>query len=92
MPVDSFNPYSRRAATFQSGFGLVELIVTIAIVAVLAALALPSYQQTIKNNRSATEANAVSTGHAGETPFSSGPIARHVGVLPSGDGTSVLIP
>jgi predicted Zn-dependent protease len=41
------------------------------------------------DRRSAAEADAVSTGHAGEMSVSWGPVARHVGVLPSGDEFSV---
>lgn len=40
-----------------AGFGLIELMVTIAIVAILTAIALPSYQQSIKLNRVATDTN-----------------------------------
>jgi type IV fimbrial biogenesis protein FimT len=61
MPVDSCKSSSPTPPRRQAGFGLVELIITIVIVAVLAALALPSYQNTIKNNRTVTEANDLLT-------------------------------
>ena len=41
------------------------------------------------DRRSAAEAGADSTGHAAETPFSWGPAARHLGLLPSGAATDV---
>lgn len=42
-----------------SGFTLVELLVTIALVAVLASFALPAFQSTIQNNRLLACANKV---------------------------------
>ena len=44
---------SRRS----KGFTLVELMVTIAIVAILATIAFPSFQNTIRSNRIATASN-----------------------------------
>lgn len=41
----------------QSGFTLIEMMVTIAVVAILAALALPSFQQSLRSNRAATATN-----------------------------------
>lgn len=41
----------------STGFTLVELMITIAIVAILAALALPSFQGVIRSNRVATTTN-----------------------------------
>lgn len=40
-----------------SGFTLVELMVTIAIVAILLAVALPSFEQSLRSNRVATTTN-----------------------------------
>ncbi len=42
-----------------SGFTLIELLVTIAVVAILATLAVPSFQGVMMRNRAASEANQV---------------------------------
>ena len=41
----------------QTGFTLVELMITIAVAAVLLAIALPSFQQSLRSNRVATATN-----------------------------------
>lgn len=41
------------------------------------------------NRRSAAEANASSTGHAVDVAFGWGPVARHLGLVPSGDDGDV---
>ncbi len=44
---------------FTKGFTLIELMVTIAVVAILATIAFPSFQTTIRNNRVATSNNEI---------------------------------
>lgn len=45
----------------KKGFTLVELLITIALVAVISALAVPSFQTLIKKNRTSVEAQRVLT-------------------------------
>lgn len=71
----------------RGGFGLIELMITIAIVAILTAIALPSYQQSIQSNRTATEADdfisAINIAR-GEATTRSRPIT----LCPSADGAT----
>lgn len=71
----------------QSGFSLIELMVAIAVAAILAALALPSFQQTIRSNRVATTANEMLASLAlARTEAIKG--IGTAGVCPSSNGTS----
>ena len=71
----------------SKGFTLVELMVTIAVVAVLLAIALPSFRNVIQRNRVATASNDLlaSVSYARTTA-----IYRHqlVSMCPSDDGNS----
>ncbi|HRF83012.1 MAG: GspH/FimT family pseudopilin [Xanthomonadales bacterium] len=71
----------------QSGFTMIELMVTIAVVAILAALALPSFQASLRSNRVATTSNELLASLSlarTEAIRGLGP----AGVCPSADGTS----
>jgi type IV fimbrial biogenesis protein FimT len=48
-------------STKQTGFTLIELMVTIAVLAILLTIAIPSYQSMVRNNRIAAQANQVIT-------------------------------
>lgn len=69
------------------GFTLVELMVTIAIVAILAAIAFPSFQATIRSNRLATSSNELlaTIALARSEALRS---ARGAGICPSEDGAT----
>ena len=56
MPVRQFH-HGFRLSVPGRGFGLVELMITIAMIAVLTAIALPSYSYMIRGNRIVTETN-----------------------------------
>lgn len=45
----------------ETGFTMIELIVTIVIIAIVAAYAVPSFQQTVLNNRLTAQINEVSS-------------------------------
>lgn len=72
-----------------SGFTLIELMVTIAIVAILLAIGLPSFQGSMRSNRVATGTNEMIASIAlarSEAIRSPGGAA----LCPSGNGTSCL--
>ena len=48
---------SAAVTSIPKGFGLIELIVTISIIAILLAIALPSFQGTLNSNRTTSQMN-----------------------------------
>ncbi len=51
----------KKAANRQHGFTLIELMITIAIAVILMTVGIPSFSETIKNNRLTTEINELLT-------------------------------
>ena len=45
----------------QRGFTLIELMITLAIAAILLTVGVPSFQEMMRNNRAATQANEILT-------------------------------
>jgi type IV fimbrial biogenesis protein FimT len=79
----------RRIKTSNDGFSLVELMIVIAIVAILLVIALPSFRDTFNRNRITTESNDLVTAF---TLARSEAITRTVpvSVCPSSTGTSCI--
>ncbi len=71
----------------MSGVTLVELMVTVAVLAIVTAIALPSFQSTIRSNRAATAANELlaSLMLARSEAIRNG---NSAGICPSANGTS----
>ena len=71
----------------NTGFTLVELLITVALVAIVLGLGVPSFQSTVLNNRLTTQANALVAG----LQFARSEAvkrSRRVTVCRSADGTS----
>jgi len=61
-PQRTFNQYLSSKGFLNKGFSLLELIVVILIIAILVGTAIPSFTQSIQNNRLVTEVNELITG------------------------------
>lgn len=71
----------------QSGFTLIELMVAIAVVAILLAIGLPSFQQSLRSSRVVTSANEVLASLSLARTEAIRGLGR-AGVCPSADGTT----
>ncbi|MGA9422632.1 MAG: GspH/FimT family pseudopilin [Rhodanobacteraceae bacterium] len=58
---DQINKVSMHRCDAARGFGLIELVITIAVAAILTAIALPSFTATMRSNRVASQANDLVT-------------------------------
>jgi type IV fimbrial biogenesis protein FimT len=72
---------------FNSGFTIIELMITVAALAVLAAVAIPSFEGQIRNNRSVAQAENLITA-LNFARSEAVKRARRVSVCPSSNGTS----
>ena len=82
------SPRAARVAP-QAGFTLVELVITIAIAAILSTVAAPAMMNIIRNNRIQTEASAL----VGDMQFARTEAIKrgfNISVCPSSDGASCL--
>ena len=73
----------------QTGFTLVELMITIAVLAILLGLALPSFQGSLRSNRVATTSNEVLASMSLARTEAIRGIGR-AGVCPSTSGTACV--
>ena len=69
-PVDGFPPVRGVPPRGRAGFTLLELMIVVAVVAILAAIALPSYQNSLrKGNRAEAKAILMETAQYMERYF-----------------------
>lgn len=58
MPTKPFHWPARRRLPRSRGFSLIELMVTVAVLAILAGIGIPAFQTMILNNRMTSQSNA----------------------------------
>jgi type IV fimbrial biogenesis protein FimT len=61
QPPVNHTPAGQHPSAGETGFTLIELIVTMAIAGILLTVAVPSFQTTIANNRLTTQTNSLVT-------------------------------
>lgn len=78
----------------SSGFTLIELMVTVVIIGILAAIAYPSYQDSVKQSRRAmAQAALISLGNVMERVFTQNNTYTPGGVTPTlGTGAGAIFP
>lgn len=78
---------TRDLGRADDGFTLLELMVTLSVLAILLAVAIPSFRQTLQSNRVSTRVNELvgTIAYARSEAIRS---SRGVGLCPSADGSS----
>ena len=81
----AYNEYSMHK---ESGFTLIEILITVAIIGILAAIAYPSYQESVAKSRRADAQSALLGLASAMERFYSENSFSYIGAAQSGDGSA----